>query len=145
MRFIAFLLLLLSFTVSAQTVQTAFNGYANIQAITGSGPSFTFNINQFNGSPRFQNDGPWLANNVAIGDVIWYDCSRFVITAVNSSTMTTMNVTASVPAGDWSLGVSVPLTNTRCAVVRETTGTIPAIPPPADGNGGILSGIDNTL
>lgn len=138
------LLLLSSFFTQAQTVKGIFSGYANIQAVTGSGPTYTLNITSFVGSPQFQPNGPWLAADVQVGDVIWLDCARFVITTINSTGPSTMNIVVEVPSEDWALGVSSPLVNQRVAVVHEMSG-VPSLPPPADGNAGALSGIDGNL
>jgi hypothetical protein len=138
------LLLLSSFFAQAQTVKGIFSGYANIQAVSGAGPTYTLNITGFVGSPQFQPNGPWLSADVQVGDVIWLDCARFVITTINSTGPGSMNVDVEVPSIDWSLGVSNPLVNQRVAVVHEMSG-VPSLPPPADGNAGALSGIDGNL
>jgi hypothetical protein len=140
--FICFLLFIVS--LKAQTILSDFGGYGNIASVTGSGPTFTISVSGFMGNPRFQADGSWNGSDVSIGDVIWTDCARFVITGVTSTSFSTMTVTAEVPAGDWTLGVSVPVVTARCAVVSESFG-LPILPPPADGNAGALSGIDGNL
>jgi hypothetical protein len=139
-------LLILSLTPCfTQTVKSNFNGYGNTSAVTGMGPTYTMSVVGFVGSFRSLLDGPWLVTNVMVGDVIWYDCTRFVITAVNSAGGSAFNVDVEVPAEDWAIGVSTPLNNQRVAVVRELPGTLPAFPPTADGNAGALAGITGSL
>lgn len=145
MKYLTVLLLFLTFSGFGQTVKSNFNGYGNTASVTGSGPTYTLSIVGFVGSYHSLIDGPWLATDVAIGDVIWYDCTRFVITDINSSGGSSFNVDVEVPAEDWAIGVSNPLNSQRVAVVREIEGTLPAFPPVADGNGGAFAGIPGTL
>lgn len=138
------LFLLLSFSSFGQTVQEAFSGYGDIQTITGSGPTYTITINPFIGNPKFQPNGQYNGTEVSVGNVIWADCSRYVIASIVSTSYASMTVTATVPATDWSLGITPPNPNQRVAILTEIDG-IPILPPTADGNGGALSSIDNVL
>ena len=134
-----------------QSVLSSFNGYADIVNVvqdpnaTGADSVFTLQINNFAGSPRFQPFGPWIAADVQVGCVVWVDCSRLVIKEVIYASYSSMEVKVTVPQPDWLLGVSVPLINTRCAVVYEDQYLLTALPAPADGNAGALSGINNSL
>ena len=131
-----------------QSVLSSFNGYGDIVNVIDVDPTdslFTIDINNFYGSPRFQPYGPWIAQDVQVGMVMWVDCARFVITNVNSASFSTMSIDVKVPSVDWNLGVATPLPNSRCAVVYEDQYLLTALPAPADGNSGALSGINNTL
>lgn len=133
---------------SQQSVLSSFNGYGDIVNVIDVDPTdslFTIDINNFYGSPRFQPYGPWIAQDVQVGMVMWVDCARFVITNVNSASFSTMSIDVKVPSVDWNLGVATPLPNSRCAVVYEDQYLLTALPAPADGNSGALSGINNTL
>jgi|GEM_PF-6115448 len=136
------LLLLGAVHVDAQTVNERFSGYGVIQGRTGTGPSYTLNIVSFQGSPRFQPNGTWLGTDVLVGDVVWIDCGRYVITAKNSAGISSMNVTVQIPAADVTAGVTAPPTGQVCAVMRELPGAIPAFPLSGDNAG---SGIPITL
>jgi len=146
-----FLIILAFFPLSIfaqQSVLSSFNGYGDIVNVIDVDPTdslFTIEINNFYGSPRFQPFGPWIAQDVQVGMVMWVDCARFVITNVNSASFSTMNIDVKVPSVDWNLGVATPLPNSRCAVVYEDQYLLTALPAPADGNSGALSGINNTL
>lgn len=143
--FFTILLLFSSLLLMGQSVSIDFSGYGNITSVSGTGPTYTLNIGGFLGSPRFQNDGVWIPADVQAGNVVWLDCARFEITTVNSTTTNSMNVVVMVPAGDWALGVSTPLAGQRVAVLEEVDGIPTAIPQTGDGNGGYLTGIDNSL
>lgn len=136
------LLLLSALHIDAQTVNERFSGYGVIQGRTGTGPSYTLNIVSFQGSPRFQPNGTWLGTDVQVGDVVWIDCARYVITAKNSAGISSMNVTVQIPALDVTAGVTEPPTGQVCAVMRELPGAIPAFPLSGDNAG---SGIPITL
>ena len=145
------ILAFLPFSISLlaqQSVLSSFNGYGDIVNVIDVDPTdslFTIDINNFYGSPRFQPYGPWIAQDVQVGMVMWVDCARFVITNVNSASFSTMSIDVKVPSVDWNLGVATPLPNSRCAVVYEDQYLLTALPAPADGNSGALSGINNTL
>ena len=143
------ILAFLPFSLFAQqSVLSSFNGYGDIVNVIDVDPTdslFTIDINNFYGSPRFQPYGPWIAQDVQVGMVMWVDCARFVITNVNSASFSTMSIDVKVPSVDWNLGVATPLPNSRCAVVFEDQYLLTALPAPADGNSGALSGINNTL
>jgi hypothetical protein len=130
---------------SQATVLSSFGGYGDIGTVTGTGPVFTITVTGFVGSPRFQADGPYAAFDVSIGDVLWADCARFVVMGISAPTLSSVILTVEVPANDWALGVGVPFNGTRCALVHEEIGLLPALPSPADGNAGSLSGIDVNL
>ncbi len=136
------MLLMAVMHVDAQTVNERFSGYGVIQGRTGTGPSYTLNIVSFQGSPRFQPNGTWLGTDVLVGDVVWIDCGRYVITAKNSAGISSMNVTVQIPAADVTAGVTEPPTGQVCAVMRELPGAIPAFPVSGDNAG---SGIPITL
>lgn len=137
--------LLLSLGLSAQTVETAFAGYGDINSVSGTGPTYTINITGFQGNYRSFADGFWIGSDVQVGDVVWFSCQRAVVTAENSSGLSFMNITVQIPAEDWALGISPPTNGNRVAVVRELENKLPVLPPPADGNAGVLAGIPGTL
>lgn len=146
-KLLIFLFVSLSVILSAQpTVYSTFNGYADLQ-ITGAGPTYNFSISNFNGTSRNQVDGPWQAYDIAVGDVVWADCARFIVTNVVTSSFATAMLEVQIPAQDVLYGFTIPIgTTTRCAIVREIAGgSFFAQPPPADGNNGALSGVDNSL
>lgn len=137
--------LCLSFYSNGQTLETIFSGYGDINSVSGSGPTYTLNIAGFQGTYHSFNDGFWSGFDCQIGDVVWFGCQRAVITTINSSGSSYVNVTVTVPSEDWALGISPPTNGTRVAVVREIENKLPGFPPPADGNAGALAGIPGTL
>ena len=142
------LLIILTFvlnTLFGQTVDIDFSGYGTVQNVSGSGPFYNLTIGGFSGSPRFQPDGLWIASDVTVGKVVWLDCARFVITSVGATTINSMIVTVQVPPADWALGITNPLAGQRVAILTEDNGIPTSIPQTGDGNGGNLTGIDNSL
>lgn len=141
--FVVFLSLFVVLTsvLAQETVKERFSGFGTISSVTGTNP-YTINIVSFTGSPRFQPNGTWLGNDVATGDVVWFDCGRYVVTTVNSAGLNSLNVTVTVPAADVTAGVSGPSTGQVCAVMRELSGYVPSFPVSGDNSG---SGIPITL
>ncbi len=141
-----FIFSILVFTLNSQTVYSAFAGYGNVAAVTGTGPIVTLTVQNFVGNSQFEPNGQYLAVDVQVGDVLWVNCTRWVITTINGvPTGTTMNITLEAPAVDWAIGISTPSNGQRVAVVRENEGTLPALTQTGDGNNGPVSGVTNDL
>lgn len=107
-----------------QTVQEQFAGFGNISSVTSLGSSnYTVVLTGFTGSPRFEVNGTWDGSDVAVGNVIFRDGARYVITLVNSSSAGGFNVRVNSP--DEGLGVSALNNGDIVAVGAEFMGLFP--------------------
>jgi hypothetical protein len=107
-----------------QTVQEQFAGFGNISSVTSLGSSnYTIVLTGFTGSPRFEVNGTWVGSDVLVGDVLFRDGARYVVTLINSSNAGGFNVRVNSP--DEGLGVSALNNGDIVAVGREYKGLFP--------------------
>jgi hypothetical protein len=141
MKKILYILLILPFLTTGQTVKESFSGWGKVASVTTTPTDTTITLIEFSGSQRKFNT-KWLLSNLQVGDVIWASsCSRFVVKSRSG-----LDIKVSNP--DKSFGAVLPTNNSTIGITREYDVNgfkIAAIPQFGDGSNGAISGTNNIL
>lgn len=146
MKYIKLLLLFLFPLLSnAQSTYDHFAAYGNTSGISlVSADTFNFTITGFSGNARPYGASSFARADVLVGDKIFLNCNQYVIRNITS---TAPNLVGTLYKIDNT--TNNPTNSQTVAIIREYTnaqGLISyALPPAADGNGGVLSGINISL
>jgi len=146
MKYIKLLILtFLPFLVNAQNTYEHFAAYGTTSGISlVSADTFNFTITGFAGNARPYGVSSFARADVLVGDKIFLNCNQYVIRTITS---TAPNLVGTLYKIDNT--TNNPTNAQTVAIIREYTnsqGLISyALPPAADGNGGVLSGINISL